>query len=73
MSVMYWYDGLRNFCPVLYDRFLYELNRCYIYLCIYLFSDPCFAKECSQSERCRVTSGDKTTCSKFDISRKNVK
>ena len=44
-----------------------KLNRCYIYFYIYLFSDPCFAKECSQSERCGVTSADKTTCSKFDF------
>lgn len=46
-----------------WDRYLLSIS-----LYLSLFLDPCFAKECSQSERCRVNSGDKTTCSKFDIS-----
>jgi hypothetical protein len=51
---------------------LYEEEHMFRYNCLIhynriLFSDPCFAKECSPSERCLVKNDDKTTCGKFDM------
>jgi hypothetical protein len=57
---------------MLYSRFLYEEEQMFRYNCpihynCILFSDPCFAKDCSPSERCLVKNDDKTTCGKFDM------
>ena len=50
---------------MLYNSCLYE-EHVLKYHCLMLFPDPCFAKECSPSERCIVKSDDKTTCGKFE-------